>query len=214
MADTRINIGAYSPFHATEIIPRLGSSQSEPDTPNADLKPGEPEDTTTNEQGRPVDQLELSSEAIEVRELQMRDREVRAHEAAHAAAGGSYAGSPSYTYERGPDGRTYAVGGSVGIDMAPVQGDPRATLQKAQQIRAAALAPAQPSAQDMQVAQKAQAMAIQARSDMAQELMVERENQQLNPEESSQPGALVAQQVSPYSRSISAPGPARLEIYS
>jgi len=56
---------------------------------------------TTQPDGSPRDEVELSQEAQEIRELQLRDREVRAHEAAHAAAGGAYAGSPTYTFERG-----------------------------------------------------------------------------------------------------------------
>lgn len=126
----------------------------------------EPGQKTTHPDGRPRDRLELSREAQEIRELQARDEEVRAHEAAHAAAGGAYAGAPSYTYERGPDGRSYATGGEVGIDISPIPGDPQATLQKAQQVRTAALAPAQPSAQDMRVAQKAAAMAAKARQQL------------------------------------------------
>lgn len=116
------------------------------------------------------DSFDLSQEAEEIRMLQLRDREVRAHEAAHAAAGGANAGSPKYTFERGPDGRTYATGGEVSIDISPIPGDPQATLQKAQQVRAAALAPAQPSGQDMKVAQKAQAMAADARIDISRQM--------------------------------------------
>jgi len=119
--------------------------------------------------GSPKDSVELSAEAKDIRNLQIRDREVKAHEAAHAAAGGAYAGSPRYSYERGPDGKSYATGGEVSIDISPVSGDPEATMQKAQQVRAAALAPAQPSAQDMKVAQKAQSMAARARQEMVRE---------------------------------------------
>src|SRR5690606_18669390 len=50
---------------------------------------------------------------LEVLELSQRDREVRSHELAHAAVGGQYAGSPSYSFTRGPDGRRYAVAGEV-----------------------------------------------------------------------------------------------------
>ncbi|ADK86040.1 hypothetical protein Deba_2686 [Desulfarculus baarsii DSM 2075] len=101
--------------------------------------------------------------------LQARDREVRAHEQAHKAAGGRHAGSPSYQYETGPDGRQYAVGGEVPIDVSKVPGDPQATMQKAAQIRRAALAPAKPSTQDHQVAAKASQMAAEARRELAQE---------------------------------------------
>lgn len=110
---------------------------------------------------------ELSeSEQAEVRKLQMRDREVRTHEQAHAAVGGRYAGSPSYEFKRGPDGRQYANGGEVAIDVSAVSGDPQATLAKMQVVRRAALAPAQPSGQDRQVASQASQQEAQARSEI------------------------------------------------
>ena len=105
-----------------------------------------------------------------IAELSARDREVRAHEQAHAAAGGELITSgPSYTYQTGPDRRRYAVGGEVGIDTSPVHGDPEATLDKAARIVAAALAPAEPSSQDYRVAAQANQMAAQARVELAQQ---------------------------------------------
>lgn len=71
---------------------------------------------------------------------------MRAHEHAHLAAAGSYArGGIQYEYERGPDSRSYAIGGEVDIDTSSVPNDPEATIQKAQAVRRAALAPADPS---------------------------------------------------------------------
>ena len=100
-------------------------------------------------------------------QLKRRDREVRAHEQAHAAAAGRHAvGGPVYEYQRGPDGRSYAVGGHVKLDTSPVAGDPEATLQKAGEIRRAAMAPAEPSAQDRQIAAEAAQMAVEARVDL------------------------------------------------
>lgn len=109
-------------------------------------------------------------ELRQVQDLKARDREVRAHEQAHAAAAGSLArGGPSFSRQRGPDGRWYAVGGEVQIDTSAVPGDPHATLQKALQIQRAALAPASPSAQDRAVAANAAAMAAEARMEIASE---------------------------------------------
>lgn len=107
----------------------------------------------------------------ELRELASRDREVRAHEQAHLAVGGQYAGPVSYSYERGPDGRLYAVGGTVAIDTAAVPGDPAATLDKLQQVQRAALAPAQPSAQDLAIAAQAAQGIAQARAELASEAL-------------------------------------------
>ncbi len=101
--------------------------------------------------------------------LQGRDREVRAHEAAHmAAAGGLARGGASYSYETGPDNRRYAVGGEVSIDTSPGK-TPEETLQKAQTIRAAAQAPAKPSQQDLAVAASAGQMAAEARAALARQ---------------------------------------------
>jgi hypothetical protein len=108
--------------------------------------------------------------AREVAKLQAIDRRVRAHEQAHmAASGGLVRGGASYSYTVGPDGRRYAVAGEVSIDTSEVPNDPEATLQKAERIRRAALAPADPSAQDMRVAAQASAMAREARAELARE---------------------------------------------
>lgn len=104
-----------------------------------------------------ADSLRLSPEAqAQLRKLKQRDAEVRAHEQAHMAAGGQYvSGGPSYTYQQGPDGRQYAIGGHVSIDVSSVPDDPEAGAAKARQVRRAALAPGEPSAQDRAVAAKA-----------------------------------------------------------
>ncbi|MBK8186969.1 MAG: catalase [Cellvibrio sp.] len=113
-------------------------------------------------------QQEAEQKVIE--QLSSRDREVRAHEQAHAAVGGQYASSPTYTYQRGPDGVSYAVGGEVQIDTSPIPGDPEATLRKAEQIARAASAPAEPSGQDRAVAAQAAKMAQQARVEISQKV--------------------------------------------
>lgn len=111
-----------------------------------------------------------NQEKQQIKELKARDRVVKAHEQAHIAAGqGVVKGGASYTYQRGPDGVLYAIGGEVQIDTSEVSGDPQATLEKAQKIRAAALAPAQPSSQDRLVAAKAAQMAIEAQAEINKE---------------------------------------------
>lgn len=108
------------------------------------------------------------SEQKEVDELKLRDAEVRAHEAAHKAAAGSLSvSSASFEYETGPDNKKYAVGGEVSIDVSKVAGDPQATIAKAQQIRRAANAPAEPSGQDRKVAAQASQMEAEARKEVA-----------------------------------------------
>lgn len=121
-----------------------------------------------------AEQQVQDEELAQVRELAQRDREVRAHEQAHQSVGGQYTGSISLEYERGPDGGRYAVAGEVGIDTSAVANDPQATARKADTIRKAALAPAQPSAQDRRVAAQAQQMALQAQADIAQQQQQEK----------------------------------------
>ena len=125
-------------------------------------------------------------EQKQLRELKQRDTEVRAHEAAHKAVAGQYAtGAASFSYQRGPDGSLYAIGGEVGIDTRPIADNPEASLQKAIQIRAAALAPAQPSGQDMAVASAAALMAAAARSEI---MSKQKEALQVGADSEKQPG--------------------------
>lgn len=107
-------------------------------------------------------------EKEQVEKLKARDAEVRAHEQAHMAAAGSLAqGGPTYVFQTGPDGKQYAIGGSVKIDTSPGR-TPEETERKAQQIRAAALAPSDPSGQDLKVAASAASMEVEAASKNAE----------------------------------------------
>lgn len=128
------------------MIGGLGASSASARQPQAAQ---EPRERRQLDQPSP-EQLRL------IAELQARDREVRAHESAHKAVGGSLAGGMSFSYQTGPDGRRYAVGGEVSIDTGGER-DPQATIAKMRQVIAAALAPAQPSAQDRAVAAAARA---------------------------------------------------------
>ena len=107
------------------------------------------------------------AEQREIKALQSRDQEVRAHEMAHAAVGGPYTGTPNYSFEQGPDGKKYAVEGDVSVDVAPIEGDPKATIAKMQKVHAAALAPASPSSQDIRVAASASRIIAQAQAELA-----------------------------------------------
>jgi hypothetical protein len=122
---------------------------------------------------------ELTPEEEEqVQKLSERDKEVRAHEQAHLSAAGPHArGGPTYEYQRGPDGQRYAVGGEVQIDVSPVDGDPEATIAKMQVVRAAALAPAEPSAQDRKVAATATKTEAAARAELSKQQIEENEGQ-------------------------------------
>lgn len=115
-----------------------------------------------------LDSQELSeSEKKQVQELKKIDREVRTHEQAHlSAAGGLARGGASFTYTLGPDGKRYVTGGEVSIEISPVEGSPKETIRRMQQVREAALAPANPSSQDRSVAAQATRVEAKARIEL------------------------------------------------
>lgn len=126
---------------------------------------------SASQEGSADEKRQQAAEQREIAELKKRDAEVKAHEQAHAAVGGQLAGSPSYSYQTGPDGQKYAVGGEVNIDLAEVPGDPQATIIKMQQVKAAALAPADPSGADQQIAAEAGRRIVEAQIELARELV-------------------------------------------
>ncbi len=117
-----------------------------------------------------VEQVNKEDQVI-IQKLKQRDLEVKAHEQAHLSAAGNIAsGGASFSFTVGPNGVRYATGGEVGIDTSPIEGDPRATLRKADTIRRAALAPASPSSQDQLVAARATAMSNKAQADLSEQI--------------------------------------------
>lgn len=102
-------------------------------------------------------------------QLKKLDGEVRSHEKSHlAAAAGLASSGAQYGYAIGPDGQRYAVSGEVKIENSKGSSAQESLLQ-AQQIQAAALAPAKPSSQDRAVAANAARAEVQAREEIAQE---------------------------------------------
>ncbi|MFH1747919.1 MAG: putative metalloprotease CJM1_0395 family protein [Planctomycetota bacterium] len=117
---------------------------------------------------RDIPELTIEQQA-RLEDLQHRDSLIREHEAAHITAAGGYAlGGARFEYETGPDGERYAVAGEVAIDTAPIVNDPTATIEKMRTVRAAALAPSDPSPEDQQVAAKAEAQMRQAETELVQ----------------------------------------------
>jgi hypothetical protein len=113
-------------------------------------------------------QQEEQQEKAEIDELQKRDTEVRTHEQAHANTGGQYAGAPDYEYTTGPDGKRYATSGEVSIDVSEAD-TPEETIRKMQQVKSAALAPGEPSPQDLRVAAEASQKTFEARKALAED---------------------------------------------
>ena len=121
-----------------------------------------------NKADHKTDNNDVETQAVEqeIANLKRRDQEVKTHEAAHAAVGGSVTSAPSFSYKRGPDGKNYAVDGEVSVDVSPIAGDPQATIAKMQKVHAAALAPLNPSAQDKRVAAQAAKNIAEAQSEI------------------------------------------------
>lgn len=180
-------IGALAALHAPPIraLAAAGATRGcnceSPTCPTCGQRSGAAADAP------PADRLELSAQGQaalqsgapsrltpeqqeQVAELRQRDAEVRQHEAAHqAAAGGQARGGASFEYQRGPDGRRYAVGGEVQLDTSGGSEDPGAQIAALERVRAAALAPAQPSGQDRAVAAQASAQIARVRAQRSEQ---------------------------------------------
>jgi len=128
-----------------------------------DTKKHAQQDHSANEHGEQYSAAEQSA----ISNLEKRDAEVRAHEQAHASVGGGATGAPSYSYDTGPDGKRYATSGEVSVDLSPVNGNPQATIAKMQTVKAAALAPANPSNQDRRVAATATQTIVKIQTEIA-----------------------------------------------
>ncbi|MEE9355193.1 MAG: putative metalloprotease CJM1_0395 family protein [Methylococcaceae bacterium] len=152
-------ISTATPSHPTE---NTQSNHHSGETKNSESTSKSSSPTSPSSQ---LTREELAS----ITQLKVRDQQVRTHEQTHLATAGSLAqGGASFTYQTGPDGKRYATGGEVSVDTSTISDDPKANIQKAQQIRRAALAPAQPSSADLQAAAKATAMEQQALAELSQ----------------------------------------------
>jgi len=150
--------GGVDTSRQTEAAENQSSNQA--DATNAGLQKKDGTQTKTG------DQTLTPAEEQVIQQLKARDREVKTHELAHLASAGQYArGGPSYSYQLGPDGQQYAIGGEVPIDIS-TEKTPEQTIQKMQVIERAAMAPADPSSADRSIAAAAAAMEAQARQEI------------------------------------------------
>ena len=163
------------------LQPGLATPEGEAEAPKTAPVDGEKTAEPTGAGGAsgqaegPLKKLSPEEEA-QVSKLAQRDQEVKAHEQAHVAASGGLAGSPSYTYQTGPDGKKYAVGGEVSISRGGSSNTDQA-LRDAEAVKRGALAPAQPSSQDRSVASKAEADIQRLRAKKSQENQEKMEGQ-------------------------------------
>lgn len=160
------NTSTYEDVKTKGLEYRQAVVEKEPQSDSEQNK----QNSSGQQEDDPQQQKEEQAEQKRIAELKARDREVKIHEQAHAAIGGQYASAPSYEYETGPDGQQYAVGGEVRIDISEIPNDPRATIQKMQQVKAAALAPAEPSGADRSVAAQASRTLMEAQAELTAEI--------------------------------------------
>ncbi len=160
-ADGQLRAESSGAMQRADVAP---GAASQPGAPARKVRaPGEAQ-AGRGAGGRKPGQLSPEDQAVVV-QLSRRDAQVRAHEAAHMAAGGSAAGGATFTYQMGPDGRPYAVGGEVQVRIQS-GATPQQTAANAAQVRAAAMAPADPSGADLAVAAAAAAVEAKAMRDL------------------------------------------------
>ncbi len=172
---------SHSISHAGVSPHRFAAVNENPENESKDKSSVEKESTASKKEA--VEKLSKEDQ-LTIQKLKQRDLEVKAHEQAHLSAAGNLAsGGASFTFTQGPNGIRYATGGEVNISTSRVDGDPAATLRKADAIRRAALAPMSPSSQDQSVAARATAMATQAQADLSEQIQ---EKQKLSKETESE----------------------------
>jgi hypothetical protein len=172
------------------------SQDNNPETPIERTDPIEKPVPTIKKDGAALQSQTNLAETMYLARLRSTDQEVRAHEQAHLAAADGYArGGPHYIYMVGPDGRLYAVGGSIDVDLSPVPGNPEATIRKARTIRRAAFSVMDPSSADLQIAARAYSMEMEAQRRLAREKRADKDEELQQAEqrrEERQPIALYA----------------------
>nr|MBP3724428.1 hypothetical protein [Campylobacter sp.] len=169
------NYNYLNPYEAQQTNLTPNEQEFDKSVQNTDETANNPQNKENNgEQTQMVNGKELTmSEVREVRELEKIDAQVKAHEAAHQAAGGGLAGAASFSYQKGPDNKMYAVAGEVPIQIKEGS-TPQETIAIARQIQAAAMAPADPSPQDYRVAASAVKLEMEAKIELSEQQEEER----------------------------------------
>lgn len=157
----RVNPYFDKPVEAEEPLVR---EEEQEETQKPEQKSSARLDVPKNEGDTEKVQKDVETQT-QIAKLKLIETEVIAHEAAHMAVGGQFAGGASYSYTQGPDGKRYITGGEVSIGI-PASDDPEETIRMAEQVKAAALAPASPSSQDLSVAAAAAGVATAARGEI------------------------------------------------
>jgi len=102
------------------------------------------------EQSSGVNKYDEKDFARVLEKFKQSDANIKSHEQIHASIGHTTA-PISYTYQKGPDGKIYAVGGHVKLDTS-IPNDPKAAAFKLDILQKAASAPIDSSAADNNIA--------------------------------------------------------------
>ena len=164
--------GSFNHFNAGSIYRAEQGSADEADLKKAVID-GEAVQLHLSDEAQKAlgkeDDAKSAEDKAHTEKLKSRDLEVKSHEHAHMGAAGALAkGGASYTYQTGEDGQQYAVGGEVSIDLSKGK-TPEETISRMQTVIAAAMAPANPSAQDRAVASQANQIMMDAQKELADE---------------------------------------------
>ena len=151
------SLGGSSPSGSKSSPAAQDNGQSSRSSANQDR-------VTSGNKGDSGPQLSRQEREL-LQQLRQRDREVRQHEQAHMSAGGEYTRGAQFQYEKGPRGQLWAVGGEVSFDSSRPE-EPKKAMEKGETLARAALAPAEPSQQDLKVASTARQMAAEARAEL------------------------------------------------
>lgn len=108
----------------------------------------------------------------EIRSFEATEKSIINHEKMHMMIGGNLAGSPSFIYTTGPDGRRYVSGGQVNLKM-PSGGTLTSLLRNLKRIKSAATAVSNPSAADISTASSAATLEASVNREIALSKMKE-----------------------------------------
>lgn len=131
--------------------------------------------TSLSKESSNTDQVNVSDDPKvqqQIQDLLQIQNKVIIHEQAHMAAGGDLAGGASYSYTTGPDGKRYITGGEVSISVPGVD-DPEEEIALMKRVISAAMAPADPSPQDVKTASAASAKQAEAYSELNRKKAIE-----------------------------------------
>ena len=125
--------GALVPASSRDVTPSSRHRTPEPGRESSDAATGAKSDAS----GR------LQQDTVDIQKLDQPGTDIGRYERSHlAVAGMAIRGGPHHEYRLGSDGRVYALGGEVSLDLNTGTGNSQKSLAKMEQGRRAELVPA------------------------------------------------------------------------